>query len=45
MGNTNFDYLLARKADNDKSTETTTLDELLQDMGISYEELQQGRCV
>jgi hypothetical protein len=35
-----FDYLLARNADNDKSTETVTLDALLQDMGISYEELQ-----
>ena len=35
-----FDYLLARNADNDKSTETITLDSLLQDMGISYDELQ-----
>ena len=35
-----FDYVLARNADNDKSTETITLDALLQDMGISYEELQ-----
>ncbi|MCL1843330.1 MAG: hypothetical protein FWF79_05915 [Defluviitaleaceae bacterium] len=35
-----FDYLLARRADNDKSTETITLDVLLQDMGISHEELQ-----
>jgi len=35
-----FDYHLARNADNDKSTETITLDVLLQDMGISYEELQ-----
>jgi len=35
-----FDYLLARNADDDKSTEATTLDALLQDMGISYEELQ-----
>ena len=35
-----FDYVLAQNADNDKSTETITLDALLQDMGISYEELQ-----
>jgi hypothetical protein len=35
-----FDYHLARKADNDKSTETKTLEVLLQDMGISHEELQ-----
>ena len=35
-----FDYVLAQRADNDKSTETITLDVLLQDMGISYEELQ-----
>jgi len=35
-----FDYLLARNADSDKSTETITFDELLHDMGISYEELQ-----
>ena len=35
-----FDYLLARNADNNKSTETITLDALLQDMGISYDELQ-----
>jgi len=35
-----FDYVLAQNADNDKSTETITLDALLQDIGISYEELQ-----
>ena len=35
-----FDYQLARNADNDESTETINLDVLLQDMGISYEELQ-----
>jgi len=35
-----FDYALAKNADNDKSTETISLDTLLQDMGISYEELQ-----
>ena len=35
-----FDYTLAQNADNDKSTETITLDALLQDIGISYEELQ-----
>ena len=35
-----FDYALAQNADNDKNTETITLDALLQDMGISYEELQ-----
>jgi len=35
-----FDYLLARNADTDNSTETETLDALLQDMGISHEELQ-----
>jgi len=28
-----FDYALARNADNDKSTETITFDELLQDLG------------
>jgi len=37
-----FDYALAQKADNDTSTETVTFDELLQDLGISYEELQEG---
>ena len=35
-----FDYLLAKNADADKSTETITFDELLQDMGISHDELQ-----
>ena len=35
-----FDYVLAQNADNDKSTETITFNALLQDMGISYEELQ-----
>ncbi|MCL2187282.1 MAG: hypothetical protein FWC16_04010 [Defluviitaleaceae bacterium] len=35
-----FDYTLARNADNDKSTETITFDVLLQDLGIGYEELQ-----
>ena len=35
-----FDYALAQTADNDKNTETITFDALLQDMGISYEELQ-----
>lgn len=35
-----FDYALAEKADKNKDTETITLDVLLQDMGISYEELQ-----
>jgi len=30
-----FDYHLAQNADNDKTTETITLDALLQDMGIS----------
>ena len=37
-----FDYVLARNADNDKSTETITLDALLQDMGISHEELHEN---
>ena len=35
-----FDYALAQNADNDKSTETIAFDALLQDMGISYEDLQ-----
>jgi len=35
-----YDYVLAQNADNDKSTETITFDALLQDMGISYEDLQ-----
>jgi len=35
-----FDYLLARNADSDKSTETIAFDALLKDMGISYDELQ-----
>ena len=35
-----FDYTLAQNADNDKNTETITLDALLQEMGIGYEELQ-----
>ena len=35
-----FDYLLARRADNDKNTETITLDALLQEIGISHDELQ-----
>ena len=37
-----FDYFLAKKADEDESTETITLDALLQKLGISYEELQVG---
>ena len=37
-----FDYVLAQNADNDKSTETITFNELLQSMGISYEELQEN---
>jgi len=35
-----FDYALAERADRDASTETITFDELLQDLGINYEELQ-----
>jgi len=35
-----FDYVLAKRADEDISVETISLDELLQDLGIDYEELQ-----
>ena len=37
-----FDYALAKQADEDTSTETVSLDALLQDLGISYEELQEN---
>ena len=37
-----FDYALAKHADEDTSIETITFDELLQDLGISYEELQES---
>jgi len=37
-----YDCFLARRADNDTSTETITLDELLLDLGICYEELQES---
>ena len=37
-----FDYALAKSADEDTSSETISLDELLQDLGISYEELQES---
>ena len=36
-----FDYLLAKKASEDTDTETISLDELLQELGISYAELQE----
>ena len=36
-----YDYLLAKQADEDTSTETISFDDLLQDLGISYEELQE----
>jgi hypothetical protein len=35
-----FDYALAKQADNDKSTETITFDALMKDIGINYDELQ-----
>ena len=35
-----FDYALSERADKDTSTETITFDELLVELGISYEELQ-----
>ena|GEM_PF-838050 len=35
-----YDYALAKRADEDTSAETITFDGLLQDLGISYEELQ-----
>jgi len=35
-----FDYALARRADEDTRAETISFDELLQDLGIGYEELQ-----
>jgi len=34
-----FDYVLARRADEDTSTETISFDALLQDLGINHEEL------
>lgn len=37
-----YDYALAKRADEDTSTEIITLDELLQDLGISYDELQES---
>jgi len=37
-----FDYILAKQADMDTSTESTSLDDLLLDLGISYEEIQEG---
>ena len=36
-----FDYALAQRADEDTSSETVAFDDLLQDLGISYEELQE----
>ena len=36
-----YDYLLAKHADEDTSIETITFDDLLRDLGISYEELQE----
>ena len=35
-----FDYELAKRADLNTHTETVTFDELLEDLGISHEELQ-----
>ena len=35
-----FDYALAKHAAEDTSTETISLDDLLQELGISHEELQ-----
>ena len=35
-----FDYELSRRADEDKSTETISFDDVLQELGISYEDLQ-----
>ena len=35
-----FDYALAKRADEDTSTETVSIDKLLIDLGISYEEIQ-----
>ena len=37
-----FDYALARQADEDTSEETIAFEVLLQDLGISYEELQEN---
>ena len=37
-----FDYVLAKRADDETSTETITFDELLNDLEISYEELQEN---
>ena len=34
-----FDYVLAQRADENTNTETIAFDELMQDLGISYEEL------
>ena len=36
-----FDYALAKQADEDTSEETITFEALLQDLGITYEELQE----
>jgi len=37
-----FDYALSQDADKDKSTETVDFDNLLKDLGISYDELQEN---
>jgi len=34
-----YDYTLAKRADEDTNTETIAFDVLMQDLGISYEEL------
>jgi len=35
-----YDYELSKRADEDTSTETITFDEMMQELGITYEELQ-----
>ena len=35
-----FDYEMARRADEDTCTETFTFDEVLQEAGLTYEDLQ-----